>query len=638
MTRFGYAGVILAVDLSAGKIERLPSAPYTERVIAGRGIAAKIYWDTASFSAGALEPGNCLIYATGPVTAFPGIPGGSRWQVCGKSPLMEPQLFAYANLGERWGTRLKLAGYDGLVVRGKTEKPVYIYISNDTVEIRDASDLWGKGAFQSSDALKAALGQDFSILTIGQAAEHLVSFASMLTDDGSSGACGFGAVMGSKNLKAIAVAGNKKPLAYDTSGLGSLTRRILELRRDTWKDWHDNIPGKTSPRPCYGCTGCFRKAYMENGRRYKFFCQSVHVYSSHAEKYDSVNCTAPQLLAMRLCDDYGLDTVIMQPYTNWLAACYAEGILTEKETGLPLAKIGSAEFIEALCRKIAYREGFGELLAQGTIKATAAYGKRSEQIMHDSAMTRGGENRDYDPRQIPHHALLYATEQRRPINQTHEAAHSLWMWRNWKNNTPGAFLTYEDLLNIARTFWGSEAAADYTTLEGKALAAKKIQDRTYAKESLVLCDFLWPIIWTRFTPGHKGVPSMESQLLSAITGIKIDEAGLNKLGETVFNLQRSILLRHGWQGRQDDTLMDFLFDEPLDNVFNDPECIVAGKGGEVISRRGVKLDRMEFENLKDEYYALRGWDITTGYPTGKKLNELGLGDVAAELKAKNLSR
>jgi aldehyde:ferredoxin oxidoreductase len=467
MTEFGYAGEILKIDLSNGSTARLPSAQYTDRFLGGRGLAAKIYWDMVPVQAKAYDAENCLIYTTGPVTGFTRVSGGSRWQVCGKSPVMEPEVFSYANLGERWGTRLKYAGYDALVVRGKADKPKYIYIHDGDVEVRDASALWGRSAIEAGDALKAELGNDVTVLTIGPAAENLVLFATMLTNDGASGANGLGSVMGSKKLKAIAVAGNSPPKAADPAGLENLATRIQELRKQTWKNWLNDIPGKTRLRACYGCpSGCFRKAYVEDGRRYKFFCQAMHVYWATAESYKA-GSTDVALHATRLCDHYGLDTTIMQPMIDWLARCYQEGVLKEKEAGLPLSKIGSAEFIEALIKKIALREGFGDVLAQGTIKAAKQTGEKAEEILHAAIITRGSETRDYDPRLILTNALLYATEPRRPINQLHETSHSLWLWCNWTNKTEDAFLSYNDFLNIGKNFWGGPAASDYSTYQGK---------------------------------------------------------------------------------------------------------------------------------------------------------------------------
>jgi aldehyde:ferredoxin oxidoreductase len=638
MTQYGYAGEILKVDISSRKISKLPTAAYTDRFLGGRGVAAKLYWDMVPPETKAYDADNCLVYITGPVAGFMRF-AGCRWQVCGKSAISDPETFSYANLGDRWGPRLKYAGYDGLAVQGKSDKPIYIHIHDGAVEIKDATALWGKSAFEAADTLKAELGQQTSVLTIGPAAENLVAFATMLADDGASGASGLGAVMGSKKLKAIAVAGDKRPVAANPDELTRLADHLAVIRKDTWKDWLDNIPGVTTLRPCYGCsTGCFRKVYTHEGRRYKFFCQAVHVYWGAAAQRGGEDWQETGLLGSRLCDKYGLDTTVMQPLIDWLAGCYREGIIDEKMTGLPLSTIGSAEFIEVLTRKIAYREGFGDLLAQGVLKTAAKLGKRAQDIADIHVITRGSESRDYDPRLVLTNSLFYATEPRRPINQVHEITHALWMWRNGTRNEPHGFISYEDFVEIGRHFWGGEKASDLTTYEGKALAAKKIQDRTYAKESAILCDFLWPVIWVRFAEDHAGDPTLESRVINAVTGRELDEAGMNGIGERVFNLQRAIFLRQGWEGRKGDRLLDYLHDKPLEFVFFNPDCIVPGKGGEIVSRKGAKIGRQDFENLKSEYYELRGWDVQSGLLKEEGLKKLDLGDISKDLGARGLLR
>ena len=444
-SNYGYAGKILKIDLSDGKTSTMPTSVYAERFLGGRGIAVKIYWEMVSPQVRAYDPENCLIAMTGPLTGFRGIAGGGRWQVCSTSPLMEPEMFTYANLGQKWGTWLKYAGYDGVVIQGRSEKPCYIYISENSVEIRDAAFAWGKSSFETCDILKSKLGNTVSILTIGQAAENLVPFATLATDDGSSGAGGLGGVMGSKKLKAVVVSSNKRSFnAVYPEKARKLTKHINRIRAGTWTGWLEEVPGRTKPRACYGCsTGCFRKVYMENGKRYNFFCQAEHVYWKPAHDYDPHEGAEKALLAIRLCDQYGLDTTVMHPLINWLSRCYREGVLGEEETGLPLSKVGSAGFIEALTRKIAFREGFGDLLARGILQAAKAIGKKAYELLHSETSTSGGELRDYDPRLVPANALLYATEPRRPINQLHEMNHSLLLWLKWLNGDEDAFLSYK---------------------------------------------------------------------------------------------------------------------------------------------------------------------------------------------------
>lgn len=641
MTSLGYAGKILKVDLTDGDITRIPATAYTDRFLGGRGLAAKLYWDMVPPETKAFDPDNCLICATGPVAGFPGF-AGYRWQLCGKSPAGDPESFSYANLGGKWGATLKYAGYDALAITGRAQKPIYLFIDNDRVEIKDASNLWGKTTFETIDAIKALHGKDTCVLTIGPAGENRVSFASVLTDEGSSGSGNLGGVMGSKRIKAVVVKGNKKPKAADPEGLRQLARRIKEMREIPFAvDVYWAIPGVTDPHICYGCgIGCARQTYRaENGRRFKYFCQSAFVY------FEPIMRTIGEwnevaLLGNRLCDDYGLDTSVMSTLIGWLGASHREGLLGGMANDLKMSEAGRPEFIEALTRKIALREGFGDILANGTVEAAEVVGESAKALLGNFVSNRVSDCKDYDPRLIPTTAMLYATEPRRPIQQLHEPSLIMMAWLKWLKGDDGAFFTSEDFRNTADRFWGSPIAADYTTIEGKALAAKKIQDRTYAKESLVLCDFNWPMMWAKYEGGHVGDPTLESRIFSAITGKELDEPGLNQMGERIFNLQRAVLLRQGWGGRKGDRLLDYLFKEPLKEgeIYFDHECLVLRKDDEVISKTGNVLDREDFETMKSEYYELRGWDVESGLPTRHKLEELGLEDVADDLAERRLLR
>jgi aldehyde:ferredoxin oxidoreductase len=328
----------------------------------------------------------------------------------------------------------------------------------------------------------------------------------------------------------------------------------------------------------------------------------------------------------------------MQPLVEWLRQCYIAGILTEAETGLPLSEIGSAGFIETLIRKISFREGFGDVLAQGTVKAAVIIGRGSDRFISSVGIaTSGGEKSDYDPRYILANALLYATEPRRPIQMLHASARPITRWINWLEKADNAFLSTDIIRDIAKKYWGSAAAADYSTYEGKALASKTIQDYSYAKESLIICDFAWPIHEVHSPDKNMRCGTLESRIVSAITGRKLDESGLFNIGERIVNLQRAIMLMEGWPGRKGDKLMDYLYKEPLEGVYFSADCLAPGPGGKVISRKGEVVGREKFEKLKDEYYQLRGWDISTGFPTFAKLEKLELGEVARVLKENHLT-
>jgi aldehyde:ferredoxin oxidoreductase len=643
MSEFAYAGRILSVDLSNNSHKEIPSAAYTDKFIGGRGLAAKLFWDMIPPNAGALEPENGFICATGPVTGFFGL-AGCRWVICGRSPLHQPEAFSYGNLGGRWGSALKYAGYDALIVTGKAEKPVYLYIHDGTVEIKDASGLWGLTTFDTIERVQAELGKGVTVLAIGPAAENMVVFATALADAGSSVSGGMGSVMGSKNLKAIAVAGDKKPQAAHPDKLKEITDFIKKTRSATFDGFSPwAVPGLTKRENCYGCgVGCSRQSYQgEDGRRYKLFCQASGVYTMAAMQYYGKMNEVPRL-AVRLCDGYGLDSAVMAPLISWVIACYREGLINESQTGLPLSKAGSAEFIEALTKKIAFREGFGDILARGTLYAAATLGKKAQELTAGFIATPTSETRDYDPRLILTTALMLATEPRRPISQLHGISGNIIIsWSSWARKMEGSFFSTDDLCLAASRFWGGTEAVDFSTYNGKALAAKKVQDRSSAQESLILCDIHWPMVVTSANDpgGHVGDPTMESRLYSAITGKETSEDELYYIGERIFNLQRAIRLLQGWDGRKDDNILDYFFTSPIKkgDIFFNPDADMPDKDGKIISRLGSVVDRKQFELMKDDYYRLRGWDIATGFPTFNRLNELGLNEVAGDLKKRRLA-
>jgi aldehyde:ferredoxin oxidoreductase len=639
MSDYGYAGEILMVNLTRGDISRLPTADYAERFLGGRGIAAKIYWDLMSPDTGAFDAENCIIIMTGPLAGFMRF-SGCRWQICSKTPETERESFSYANLGGSWGAWLKYTGYDGMVITGRAAQPACIFIDNGKVEIRDAAHLWGKTTVETEDALKAELGQSVRTLEIGPAAENLVRFSTVFAADLSSGSGGLGGVFGSKKLKAIAVKADekKKPLAADPAKLQLLAERVYDQKERNWEPYPESEQiGRLTA--CHGCiSGCHRRVYRAEGdRNFRSFCQAAIAYLEPAQKYAEKDKDIYRGAA-RLNDKYGLDSIVMQPLVTWLGDCYTAGILTEKETGLPLSKLGSFEFIETLVRKISFREGFGDVLAQGTVKAAEVIGRGSERFISRAGIaTPGSEKGDYDPRYMLTNALLYATEPRRPIQMLHALARPMMRWMNWREGADNAFLSPEIMKDIAEKYWGSAAAADFSTYEGKALASKTIQDYSYVKESLVICDLVWPIHEVHSPDKKMRNCTLESQIVSAITGREIDENGMLEIGERNVNLQRAILLREGRPGRDGDTLMDYFFEEPLESVYFSEDALAPGPHGQTISRKGKVVDRSRFERLKDEYYRLRGWDIATGLPTVAKLEQLSLGDIAAALKKNGLA-
>ncbi len=631
MTSHGYAGEILKVNLSDESVARVPTSDYSERFLGGKGFAARLYWEMVPSFTPAFSPENCLICASGPAAGFTGF-ASSRWLVCGKTAANDPEAFSYGNLGGSFGNRLKFAGYDAIAVQGKAVKPTYLWIHDNKIEFKDASHLWGKNAFESLDALKVEHGVASSVLTIGQAAENLVVFATVLADEGASGSGGTGAIMGSKNLKAIVVAGDKKPAAAQPRKTYGIADRLREMFKGPAPKMWWIIPDITKTRACHGCgIGCTRQSYTSQGRDYKSFCQPIDLYRRPVYRYFD-RWDEAILLAMRLCDQYGLDSCVIQAMIEWVDDCHKEKLLNESDTGLPLDKIGSPEFIEALTHMIAYREGFGAELAKGTIKAAEAVSKRAAELTGHWVMNRSNEVKDYDPRVTLHNALCIATEPRRPVQQIHEGSGALMAWLGWEAGEKGPMsLTPEALLENAEKYWGSAASADYSSYEGKALASKRIQDRTYAFESIVLCNARWPM-----TRNKANGPGLAADIVSAITGRDIDEMELEKIGERNFNMQRAVNLAQGWGAREGDRLLDFYHREPIQFLRYDRECKVPGKDGAIGTRKNTVIERSVFEKMKDEYYNLRGWDGASGLQTKAALDAMDLKDVAEGLQKKGL--
>jgi len=647
----GYAGKILRVDLSVASMSDVPTSHYADRFIGGRGVAAKIYWDEVPPQAKAFDPENQLIFVTGPLAGFAGL-AGSRWQICGKSPATIPELFSYANLGGSWGAWLKFSGYDGIVVQGKSDKPVYLLIQDGHVEIRDASLLWGKGAIEVRERLKAMLGSNLRVAAIGPAGDTMAVMANIIADDDASGSGGFGAVMGSKKLKAIAVGSNKrKVIAANPEKLKEHIKYSRVLKKDSRfiyaggghaaapivaKMDPDSNP-KLRKSVCYGCiSGCVRATYQtENGQRGKVLCAAGLFYAGVSMRHYGEWNEVP-FFAGRICNEYGLDVMTIAPMIDWLDRCYQAGILTDEKTGIPLSRIGSLEFIQTLARKISQREGFGDILAQGILKVADALGSKAKEQLGGIHL-RTGQLYPYEPRQFIITGLLYATEPRMSTPLLHEVVFPLHLWLDWCDKVEGAYVSGDVIRQIARKFLGSEVALDFSTYEGKALAAKIIQDREYIKECLILCDFAWPMMDVKHSEEHVGDPTLPGKIFSAVTGREMDEQGLDKIGERVFNLQRAIHIREGHGGRESDSLPESDHTVPLPSRpgFN-PKCSVPGKGGEVIYRMGAVVDRVKFEEMKDEYYQLRGWDPRTGFIKKDTLQKLGLEDVIEPLKERVL--
>ena len=625
----GWMGKILDVNLDTSKVSDFSTQPYAERYLGGRGIASRIYWERVKPQTKAFDPENCLIFMTGPLVAT-GAQGATRMSVVGKSPMAYPEKYCYGNIGGFFGAELKRAGFDGLVITGRASKPVYLFINNDKIELLDAATLWGNGAYRTAELLQQAHGDRARFLTTGIAGENLVRSAIIFGSHQSTSTAGYGAVMASKNLKAIVVRGTGKPSVADPEKLLALNRYTIEISKrldltippDTTMTGHGYLLERIGKGGCYQCgLDCIRNKYrfgkrpdLEGYRR----CQAMEYYlpwqySREDEPVDTY------FNAPTLANDYSICTFELRSMINWFYACYRAGSLTEEETGLPLSRIGTKEFLEKLIHSIAYRQGFGDILAEGLARAAEKVPEKARAML-DPGVLPVGETDVNMPRSSIVHAILDPMEPRMSRPMVHGGfARAAWMFGQMNPEIP---ITTDVFRDIARAFWGSVEAGDFTSYTGKALAAVKIQNRTYTEDSLGLCDFAWPLTYSFSKPDHVGDPDLEAKIFTAVTGIAGDE--INRYAERIVIMQRAIMIQEGRKVPDDDYPPEVNFTEPLKPG---PPMMVPGPGDKPVSAVGKVLEKDKFSNMLKEYYSLRGWDKETGLPLPETLSALDLKDL-----------
>jgi aldehyde:ferredoxin oxidoreductase len=632
----GWMGKILHIDLSNAKISEIDTRPYAEKYLGGRGLASRLYWEKVTPEVKAFDPDNRLIFMTGPLLAT-GAQGAARMSVSGKSPMTYPEGYCYGSMGGHFPSELKKAGWDGIVIDGRASKPVCLSIDNDKVELRDASSLWGQGAYRVEEMLYHEYGDKIKFATTGIAGENLVRTATIFGSQLAAVTAGFGAVMASKNLKAIVVRGTGRPTVADPTGLKELNRYTIKIKNTVslavtpriMMTNHGHVLKEVGQRHCYQCgLTCSKYIYRfgnNPGLEGLRGCQAMEYYLpwmyGHEDEPIKTMFDAPTI-----ANDYSIGTFELQHMVDWLYSCYEEGVLTEAETGLPLSKIGTREFLEALLHAIACREGFGDILAEGMMRVRDKVSDKAKALFFHS-IAPIGEHDGVPPRAFIAHALLYPFENRMHPITVHEIGYVRMPWMMYQADPESSPISPEIYLKIARLFWGSEAAADQTTYEGKAMAARNIQNRTYLRDSLGLCDFVWPITYSLTTDDGIGDPELEGKIFNAVTGI--DAAELGPYAERIFNIQRIIMVREGHRVPEDDYPPEFNFTEPLTLSVHGGQMIMPGPGAMPVDMTGNKLDREKFRGMLKEFYSLRGWDENTGLPTKETLASLGIEDLVS---------
>jgi len=624
---FGWAGKVLQVDLTNETVNKVPTADYRpEEFIGGLGLNAKIFWELGCPKVDAFDPGNPLIISVGPLTGTYG-PFG-RGEVCAVSPQCYPdELFTYSGFGGMFPAEMKHAGYDSIVILGKAEKPVYLSIHDENVEIKDANDLWGIDTFEAQKVLMTD-ELEASILVTGPAGENLSRIAVILNETKfAAGQGGFGAVMGSKNLKAIVVRGTGVVAVAKPDKVLELTRIIIEenkkvipLLRLVFQTPYmapqetKDIFARKYFKKHYGCYGCPQQ------------CHSIHYIPGIG--LSGVSCAnwlwAPKFSidpkeiweANVLSQRLGINTfegIIGLPLL--LALSFEAGILTKKEIaediGLPTPKWlgGTAtnhEFLTALLHKIANGES---PYAEGAARFTEYFGKKlasGEKLvnLYKELYTAHGY--------AFHHvdnlgsALHWATDTRDPIDSCHDYKNPSAPEANEHFGLP-PYDNYQ-IVDLSKTVY-----------QGAERVAAWVEDNQCLKNSLPVCEF-WSMIPSFYNPPELDLRVFESRLLSAVTGLDMDVDKIAKAGERIWNLRRAIMVKRENRTRENDTINEPYFKKAITCYAGSATGLVNGP-----------IDKAKFEALKDRYYELRGWDVNTGWPTRTKLEELGLKDVADEL-------
>jgi len=588
----GYAGKIAYADLSAGNVTIKPTPPELKKLyIGGRGFGIRLLTDMVDPKVDPLGEENILVFAAGPLTGT-GIPLGSRYEVSTISPLSNTAMSG--NSGGVFGWKMKKAGFDAVVVSGRSRRPLWLFLDSGKAEFRDASGLWGMTTGQTTDAIIKELDdQSVRVSCIGPAGENKVRFACIINEKTRAiGRGGTGAVMGSKNLKAIAARGNLPIKIADETKLAGVKERVKKkitengieqaltkfgtavlvniinenyvLPTRNFQTAHfeaaEKISGETMAATILkqnkGCYACIVKC----GRVCEFDGESGEGPEYEPDWAFGPDCGIDDLKAIaranNICNEYGLDA-ISAPTT---IACLME--MAEKGYVNHPIRFGDVKGMLELVKQMALREGIGTELAEGSLRFATRYGHPEF-----SMTSKGQELPAYDPRGIQGYGLATATSLR------------------------GGDHVYGYL--ISPEILGAPEKLDPLVTRGKPQWVKVFQDLSAAIDASGMC------LFTSFALGADDY----ADLLAATTGMKIDAAELLKIGDRIWNLQKLYNINRGF-GRKDDTLPDRLLNEPL---------MEGAAKGQVW--RG--------EEMIDEYYTLRGWD-KEGTPTPEKLKELGL--------------
>ncbi len=615
---YGYAGKILHVDLATGKTYTEPlNEDYAKKYIGGIGLGMRLWLDNSKAGVDPFSPENPLVLTVGPTAGTVWPTGGNGHAFVAKSP--QSYGVGESKSHGSFGTELKRAGYDAVIFHGRAEKPVYVWIDDDSVQILDASHLWGKSPAETEDMIKEELGDYYiRVAAIGPAGEKLVRIACIINEKTrAAGRCGMGAVMGSKNLKAIAIRGThdvtvakpdeflefvkefhermKGPATKKYRTLGTpenvLVHNALHcMPTRNYNNAHFEAAEKVSGEylneryvaKIIGCSSCAMRCEhicVVTEGPYKGAMARVEYEPLWAlGPYCGIDRLDAIIKGSELCNYYGMDSISAGVIVGFAMDCYENGILTQKDMDGVEASFGNHEALVKLLEKMGKREGIGDILAEGVKFAAEKIGKGAEKLAQH---IKGVEVTGYDLRCLKTAALGFAVSFRGADHNRHGA---------YAFDVKGKFnrLKYE---------------------KGRAKAVKDIEDVYTIIDSLIICKFSRGTYYKEFEDLAK--------LYALVTGWETTPEEMRLKGERINNLARVINVREGL-GRKDDHL-------PY-KVMNMP---VPDEG----PSKGAFVTQEELELMLDDYYEARGW-TRDGVPAPEKLKALGMDDLIPIVEAK----
>jgi aldehyde:ferredoxin oxidoreductase len=636
---YGYNGKILHVNLTTGDLTiEEPEEKFYHKYMGGS--AMGLYYLLKEMPAGVdpLGPDNMLALCLSVITGTP-ISGQSRMTAVAKSPLSGG--IGDSQCGGFFPAEMKFAGFDGIIIKGKAEKPVTLWIHDGQAELRDASHLWGRITGEVEAALKEELGDDkIEVLQVGPAGEKGVRFAALINmSNRANGRTGMGAVMGSKNLKAVVVRGTNKPAVADEAALNELARwgatnfpesDIAGLGKygtaettgaqqkagglptynfnsgvfDGWEaidgpTMYDTIlrgadqdkQDRYGRDTCYGCTvRCKRVVEITEGP-YKVdahYGGPEYETTSTLGNYCGISDLAAIAKANEICNKYGMDTISCGATMSWAMECFEEELLSTEDTGGIELRYGNAEAMVKMTEMIAKREGFGDILAEGSARAAAKIGRGTEEFL---ITTKNQETPAHMPQAKRSLAVIYAVNPFGSDHQSHE-------------HDSGYRYYPERMAQL-----GLHDPQPKLALNAEMVRYAMITQHLYsAMDSINVCQFVYGPAWQLYDANQL------VQVARAVTGWDVSLYELMQVGERRLNMLRAFNAREGI-GREADTLPKKFFKRPL-------------QGGKT---DGYVLDYDEWRQAVDTYYAMCGWDVETGYPTRAKLEALGISWVADEV-------